>query len=385
MKKYNFDQVIDRRKTHSYKWDCKENEISLSIADMDFAVMPEIKEAIAKRSEENCFGYSMAYDKYFEAYKNWFGNRYHARFEIEDCIFSSGIVASLDSVIKRITNPGDGVLLLTPIYNVFFNIVKNNNRSLVNCPLLYKDGKYSIDWDLLEAKIKASKAIIFCNPHNPVGKRFNKEEILRIAELCKRNNVYLLSDEIHSDFDYNQDRYVSVLSCVDYDKLITFFSPGKTFNVAGLQSSIMVIKNKDLREKIQKGVYEDDIGEPNYFAVEPVIVAYTQGEEYVRELNEYISINRDIVRDFFKKNLPNLYLIENEATYLLWVDISHYQKDSDIFTKELRKETGLIVCPGSIYGDTRFIRVNIATPRAVLEDALNRLKKYISKLEGEKD
>lgn len=383
MSRYNFYILQNRRGTRSYKWDCSKEEISLSIADMDFPVMPEIKEAIRKRSEVDSYGYSMASDRYFEAYKNWFGTRYNSHFEKEDCIFSSGIVASLDSVIKRITKEDEGVLLMTPVYNVFFNIIKNNHRRLVDCPFIYKDYKYEIDWNLLEEKLKESKALIFCNPHNPIGKRYSKEEIEKIVSLCRKYDVFLLSDEIHCDIDYNSDRYVSILSASDYDKLITFLSPGKTFNVAGLQSSIMVIKNHELRELIQKGVYEDDIGEPNYFAIDPVIAAYENGESYVCELNNSLSDNRKLFSYYLKDNLPHLHLINNEATYLLWIDISYYSKPSDIFVKELKECTGLIVCGGDIYGDSRFIRVNIATSKEVINDALKRLHKYISKLEKE--
>lgn len=382
MSKYNFDKLKDRRHFESYKWDCNKEEISLSIADMDFPVMDEIKNAILKRSEQDSYGYSKVSEEYFKTYKNWFSNRYNAHFEIDECIFSLSIVASLDSIIKRITNEGDGVLLLTPIYNVFFNVIKNNNRTLIDCPLAYEDHRYSVDWDLLEEKIKVSKAIIFCNPHNPVGSIFNKEEINRIIDLCKKNDIYLLSDEIHCDIDYNQERYTSALSCDSYDKLITLLSPGKTFNVAGLHSSIIVIKDKDLREKIEKGIYEDDVGEPNYFSIDPVIAAYTHGEEYVFELNDYLSENREIVKEYISKKMSHLYLIDNKATYLLWVDISYYQKSSEVFANELRKEVGLIVCPGKIYGDDRFIRINIATSKDMLIDALERLHNYILKLEN---
>lgn len=381
MNKYNFDLTIDRRKTYSYKWDCKENEISLSIADTDFMVLPEIKEAILKRSDDERYGYTYVPNSYFEAYKKWFGNRYHASFEVSDCIYTTGIVASLDSVIKRITNPNDGVMILTPNYNVFFNIIKNNNRKLVDCPFRYENFRYEIDWALFESKLKEAKVFIFCNPHNPIGMRFSKEDILKVVDLCKKHDVYLLSDEIHADFDYNDERYVSTLSCVDYDKLMVFFSPGKTFNVAGLHSSIIVIKDKKLREKIQKGVYEDDIGEPNYFSVAPVIAAYTYGDHYVKEMNDYLVKNRELVKSYLLDNCPHLHLIDNEMTYLLWIDISHYQKPSNTFVDELRKEVGLILCPGNVYGDERFVRMNIATSCEILKDALERLHKYILKLE----
>ena len=375
MSKYNFNKIIDRRNMSSYKWDIKENELSLTIADMDFSVMPEITESINKIAKVSAYGYRYVPKEYFTSYVNHFTKRYGARFSEEDCIFSNGIVGSIDSILKRICKKGDGVAMLTPIYNVFFNCIKNNGLVLVDTPFIYENHKDTIDWELLEKNLKVAKAFIFCNPHNPIGKTFSEDEVKKIASLCEQNDVYLLSDEIHADFDYNGQKYVPVNKVSDYDKLISFYSPGKTFNLAGLHSSIVVIKEKSLRELLQKGIYEDDLGEANYFAIEPVMVAYNKGEQYIRELNEYLKNNRDLVR----KSIKNpLYLIENDSTYLLWIDVSKVCSGED-FCKELREETGLVLLPGKIYGDDRFVRVNVATSEEVLKDALERLNKYLTK------
>ena len=205
------------------------------------------------------------------------------------------------------------------------------------------------------------------------------EEINRLISLCKKYDVYLLSDEIHADLDFNKERYApayrSELS--DYEKLIVFLSPGKVFNVAGLQSSVVVCKNKELLEQIENYLYMDDIGGANYFSIDPVIAAFRNGEKYVEELNAYLNENRDFLIDFLNRKLPNLKLIGGEMTYLMWIDISAYSNDSEMFTLDLKERTGLIVAPGINYGGEGFIRLNIATPRKYLEDALNRLEKYI--------
>lgn len=379
MKKYNFDEVVDRRPYLSMKWSIPQDGISLSIADTDFVVTDEIKAEIARINEHGRFGYTGINDDYFNSYVHWFSNRYQASFEAKDCIFSTGVVVSLDCVIKKLLKVGDGVMMFTPTYNVFYNCIKNNGCILIDCPFIYNNYHYEINWELMEKDIKKAKAFILCNPHNPIGRKFNDVELAKMVAICRENDVYLLSDEIHSDIDYNQDKYVSTLKDIHYEKLITFLSPGKTFNLAGLHSSIIVIKNKELKEIIQSSVYHDDIGEPSYFSITPVIKAYEFGEDYVRQLNNYLYKNKMLVKDFINKH-KKLHLIGGNFTYLLWIDISSYGLDSDTFVKRLIDETGLVVSSGNIYGDSRFIRINIATSSLVLKDALDRLEIFISKL-----
>lgn len=378
MKKYNFEDIIDRRKTMSAKWGVGENEIPLSVADMDFSVMPEIREAIEKRSREDAYGYVEVSDAYFDSYVNWFTKRYNAVFTGQDCIFSTGVVSSLDSLLKRILKPAEKILMLTPIYNTFFNVVKNCKLDLVCCPFIYENHFYRIDWEEFQRIIESGgiKAFLLCNPHNPIGKQFSREEIQRFIDLCHENDVYFLSDEIHCDLDYNEKRYNSVLSFNTYPKTIVLLSPGKSFNLAGLHSSIVVVKDKELREVVQKGFWEDDVGEPNYFAIDPVIAAYTNGEEYIYELNNYLKANREYVESRLKK-WKNIYLIPSEATYLLWIDISYYG-DSDMFTKELKEMTGLVLLSGERYGDNHFVRMNIATNKKTLKEAMDRLDLFLA-------
>lgn len=390
MKNYNFDKTIDRKTTYSVRWDVKEGELPLNIADMDFEVLPEIKEAIKKRSELDCFGYIDTPKEYFDAYIYWWKTRHDLELKREWFMFSSSVVGSIDSILKTLLKEKDQVVMMTPIYNVFYNCIKNAGLVLKANSLFYNGKTYNIDWDNLEKLLseKETKAFILCNPHNPVGRGFNLEEIDRIINLCKQYDVYLISDEIHCDIDYNTNKYTSVFHSdfSDFQKIILLLSPTKIFNIAGLQTSTVLIKDEQLREKIQNGLYRDDIGEPNYFAVDPVITAYNHGEQYVTQINEYLRENFEFLQYFFDKFLENLKIVPISFTYLIWIDISHYGLDSKEFTSGLKKNTGLIVAPGENYGKegAYFIRLNIATPRYLLEDACNRLFRYIKQLEGEK-
>jgi len=386
MSKYNFDASINRKQSCSIRWNVNEGELPLDIADMDFMVMPEIKNAVKARAEQACYGYTFVPDSYYQAYIRWWRDRHNTILEKDWFIFSKSVVASIDSIFKHLGKPKDEVVMFTPVYNVFFNCVKNNNLVLKECEfILNKD--LSIDWKKLEIQLHEAKFFLLCNPHNPLGRKFTIEELNKIINLCKQNNVYIISDEIHGDIDLNKGRYISILNSevTRYDKVITLLSPSKVFNVAGLHSSAAVIPNNELKETVQNGFWQDDIGEPNYFAVDPVITAFTYGDEYVDQLNSYLNENRTFLMEFLLKNLPNLKIVSGTYTYLVWIDISCYSKDSRLFVKRLKESTGLIVAPGINYGKSGegYIRLNIATPRNNLIDACNRLMKYISEKEEE--
>ena len=381
MGKYNFNTSINRIETCSARWNVNENELPLDIADMDFLVMPEIEKAIKNRAEQACYGYTYVPEKYFEAYIRWWKDRHNTRLEKEWLIFSKSVVASIDSIFKHLGKAKDVVVMFTPVYKVFFNCIANNGLTLKECEFVI-DEETKINWDKLEQLIKDAKFFLLCNPHNPLGRKFTIEELNRIINLCKQNDVYLISDEIHADLDYNKDKYISVFNpeVVHYEKSMVLLSPGKVFNVAGLHSSVAVIPNKELREQIQNGFWQDDVGEPNYFAIDPVIVAFNEGDEYVKQLNSYLNENMAFLKEFLLKNLPNLKVVSGYFTYLVWIDISCYSNDSIQFVEQLKERTGLIVAPGINYGKSGkgYIRLNIATPKKNLKDACNRLLKYIT-------
>ncbi len=381
MSKYSFDVSFNRKQSCSIRWNVNEGELPLDIADMDFMVMPEIEKAVKARAEQACYGYTFVPDSYYQAYIRWWRDRHNTKLEKDWFIFSKSVVASIDSIFKHLGKPKDEVVMFTPVYNVFFNCVKNNNLVLKECEFILNK-ELNIDWKKLETQLHGASFFLLCNPHNPLGRKFTIEELNKIINLCKQNNVYVISDEIHGDIDLNKGRYISILNSevTRYDKVITLLSPSKVFNVAGLHSSVAVISNNELKEMVQNGFWQDDIGEPNYFAVDPVITAFTYGDEYVNQLNSYLNENRTFLIEFLLKNLPNLKIVSGTYTYLVWIDISCYSKDSRLFVKRLKESTGLIVAPGINYGKfgEGYIRLNIATPRKNLIDACNRLMNYIS-------
>lgn len=379
MSKYNFDQVVERRHTYSYKWDTKENVLPMWVADMDFPVLSDIVDAIKERADINSYGYIYAPEEYFLAYKNWWKRRHNVDLKTSDMLFSTGVVASIDCILKHMIPPQSGVVLQTPVYHTFFHCLNNNGHKLLENKLIYENGEYKIDFDNLEElfKLKETKAFILCNPHNPVGRIWNKEELLKIIDLCTKNNVLLISDEIHCDIVEPGQQYVPILSLTD--RAIALFAGSKVFNIASLQSSVVVCPNKEMREQLSSFLGQDDIGEPNYFAPAANIAAFNNGDQYVDELNSYLFENKKYVQSFIEKELPHLRLIDNKATYLLWLDISYYSSDSDDFVKKMQETTGLYVSSGASFGDSRFLRINIATKKANVIDACMRLKTFIDK------
>lgn len=378
-KKYNFDQTPLRRNTSSIKWDIKENELPMWVADMDFFPMDEIKEAIQKAAEEQSYGYTYPTQEFFDAYHNWWLKRHDVDIPIEWMIYATGVVSSLDCMVRELTKVNDGVLLLTPVYHTFFHVIENNKRIVVTSDLIKDGDNYYINYQDVERKIKEKrvKAIIFCNPHNPIGRIWQKEEIQKLYDICERYNVIFLSDEIHCDLVNPGYCYCSALK-VSKD-IITCLSPGKAFNLAGLHTSIVVIENKYRRELIQKALYRDDLGEASYFAIPATIAAYTYGADFIDELNQYLFSNKIFVFNYLRENLPEVRLISGPATYLLWLDISFLGIRSDVFAKELREETGLIVSPGYQFGQAgaNYLRINIATSLENVKDAMNRLYIFI--------
>ena len=377
--KYDFNKISERRNTHSDKWAVKENELPMWVADMDFVTMPEIQEAVINAAKDGSYGYSFCTDEFFKAYQYWWKSRHEIDIDYKNMVFVSGVVSALDSLVRTLTNENDNVMILSPVYNNFFTVVTSNKRNLVISNLIYKNDDFFIDYEDVEEKIKNNnvKLFIFCNPHNPIGKIWKKEEIEKLYHILNKYHVQMISAEIHCDIVEPGCKYVPALS-ISKD-IIVCIAPSKVFNLAGLQSAVTVVNNPELKEKIQKAFYHDDIGEPNYFAVPATIAAYTKGATYVDELNQYLLSNKEYVKEFLNKNLPNVKLVSGQATYLLWLDISHYGIPSDVFVKELRKETGLYINDGLHYGPNGgdFIRVNIATNLDNVKDGMNRLYSYL--------
>ncbi len=387
MNKYNFDKTTDRRNTHSYKWDTHlpENTLPMFVADMDFEVLPEIKNALLKRVNIGSFGYTFIPEEYYLAFQSWWEKRHNIHFEREWMIYSSGVIPAISSIVRRITKEGDNVLMLEPIYNTFYNSILNNKRKAVESKIIYKNGAFAIDFEDLELKMSDphTELMIFCNPHNPIGKIWNKEEINKVANLALKHNVKILSDEIHCDIVKPGCSYNPFLLAAPQSKdiLITCISAAKVFNMSGLQCACVVIPNEALRKYIDRGLNNDEVAEPNFFAIDPVIAAFKYGEEYVDELNQYIQNNKEYVYDFFERNYPKATVIKGEATYLMWVDLGEYIQSSDQFVEELVKETGLLLASGRKYGPDGegFVRINVGTSLSNVKDGMNRIKSYFDR------
>lgn len=384
----NFDEVLNRRGTNSLKWDVPENELPLWVADMDFAAAPAIQNAIKKRMECPVLGYSIIPEEWNKAYVGWWKRRYNYEMDANSLIFCTGVVPAISSIVRKVTTPAENVVILTPVYNIFFNSIVNNGRNVLQCPLAYENGAFSIDWERFEADLAnpQTSLLIFCNPHNPVGKIWSKEEIARVGELCKKHGVTVISDEIHCDLTVPNKHYIPFASVSETCKeiCITCIAPTKTFNIAGLQTAAVAVAEPTLRHKVWRALNTDEVAEPNVFAIQAAIAAYNEGEEWLEELLKYIQGNREFVTDFMAKEIPQITLIEAEATYLLWLDCKDYCKKRGINSEELeadiRKNAQVFISKGSIYGDAGegFLRMNIACPKATLQEALNRLKEYFN-------
>ncbi|MCQ2585477.1 MAG: pyridoxal phosphate-dependent aminotransferase [Treponema sp.] len=383
---YNFDIIADRRGTNSMKWNVKKNELPLWVADMDFDTAPEIKAAILERAELGAYGYAETNEAWENAYCAWWKNRYNFEIKKEWLIFSTGVVPTISSTVRKITTPGENVLLLTPTYNIFYNSIVNNGRNPVECELKYNGEKYEIDFSELEKKLqdKQTSMMILCNPQNPVGKIWSKEELARVGDLCAKNNVVVLSDEIHCDITEPGKYYVPFASVNEtcHNNCIMAVAPTKTFNLAGLGTSAVVVPNENLRHKVWRGLNTDECGEPNAFAVQGAVSAFTKGEPWLDELRTYVWENRRIVETFLEKELSCLKAIKSDATYLIWIDISRTGMDGETFTEKLREKTGLVLSEGNQYGKggENFVRINLATSHEIVKDALARLKSFVKSL-----
>lgn len=382
--KYDFDTCVDRRNTNSLKWDVKDNELPMWVADMDFQTAPEVREEIIKRAEHGVFGYSVVSEEWYDAYVNWWKKRHGLKMDRDSLIFCTGVIPAISSIVRKLTTPAEKVLIQTPVYNIFFNCILNNGREVIESPLMYDGSEYSVDFCDLEKKLSDPQTalMILCNPHNPVGKIWDKETLSRIGELCKKHGVIVISDEIHCDITDPGCGYIPFASVSDVCReiSITLIAPTKAFNLAGIQTSAVFASNAFLRHKIYRGLNTDEVAEPNAFAVNAAVAAFTRGGEWLDELREYIYKNKKITSEFLIKELKEVRLVPSKATYLLWLDCSLFSDDSDELAEFIRSATGLYLSSGSVYGlDSKsFLRLNIACPKDRLVDGLLRLKQGVS-------
>lgn len=376
---YDFDTVIDRRNTDAMKWNIAPGELPMWVADMDFAAAPEIRKAMQKRLDHGIFGYSEIPDAWYEAYIGWWKARHGFEMERDWLVFCTGVVPAISSIVRKLTTPNENVLIQTPVYNIFFNSILNNGCRVLESPLTYANGVYAIDWADLGSKLADPQTtlMILCNPHNPIGKIWEKDTLARIGALAKRHHVTVVSDEIHCDITAPGKSYVPFLSVSDDCRAvgISAIAPTKAFNLAGMQTAAVCVPDPTLRHKVWRGLNTDEVAEPNAFAVPAAVAAFTEGAPWLDAMRTYVFENRSIAAERIANTLPKVRVIDGEATYLLWLDVSAITPDGTALCRYLQERTGLIVSAGASYGasGTAFLRVNLACPKAVLADGLDRL------------
>ena len=377
---YQFDKSINRRGTLSMKWEVGESELPMWVADMDFETAPEIHEAIRKRAEHGVFGYTIIPEEWYDSIREWWKKRHHFHLKKEWLIFCTGVVPAISTAVRKLTSVAEKIVLLTPVYNIFFNSIVNNGRNVVECPLTYDGESYGVDFEKLERVLADPQTtmLIFCNPHNPVGKIWEKGTMERIGALCWKHHVVVISDEIHCELTDPGKEYIPFASVSEECKKnsITCIAPTKAFNLAGIQTAAVMVPDPYLRHQMGRALNTDEVAEPNVFAMTAAIAAYREGGPWLVGLRAYLYENKQTAKAFLEQELPDIHLVESEATYLLWLDCRELVEDTEELEQVLRKETGLYLSNGGQYGESgkSFLRMNIACAHTVLEDGLERLK-----------
>ena len=389
MGNWNFDEIIERRGTYAEKYNFEnrpDDTIPLWVADMDFRVCPSVTEALRSRAEHGIYGYSNPGKEYYDALLGWFSSRFGWQTEKDWVVNTPGVVYALNTAVRSLTQPQDAVMILTPVYRPFFNVVLNNGRTLVECPLVNQDGAYQIDFADFERKIIDNnvKMFILCSPHNPIGRVWQKEELEQIADICLRHNVLVVSDEIHADFVYPGYKHIpfASLSKEAEQHCIVCTAPSKTFNLAGLQCSNIFIPNAEIRDAFTRELSREGYHSPNVMGMLACRAAYAEGGPWREDLIRYLSGNLEFVRWFLRENLPMVRLTEPQGTYLIWLDFRDLGLSAAALEDLVSNKARLWLDDGLIFGKEGelFERVNIACPRSLLVEAFQRLKDAVDQL-----
>ncbi|MBO7370892.1 MAG: pyridoxal phosphate-dependent aminotransferase [Bacteroidales bacterium] len=385
---YDFDEIVNRRGSGSVKWDARppfgipgEEVIPLWVADMDFKAAPFILDALKKRVDHGVFGYVNVPDSYYDAVISWFAGRHGWKMEKEWILYTTGVVPALSAVIKAFCKPSDKVIVQTPVYNCFFSSIRNNGCERLDVPLLYHDSTYSFDFDALERACADPKArvLLLCNPHNPAGRVWKADELERVGKIARRHGVVVVSDEIHCEIIMPGHRFVpfASVSAGNQSCCVTLCSPSKSFNIAGLQIANIVTDNADWLKRIDRAVNDNEICDVNPFGVAALQAAYSeQGARWLEELNEYIFANYSLLKEV----ITDFPVCKLEGTYLAWIDVSSIGLPSEKMEEELLRKEKVWVNAGTMYGTEGFIRVNLACPRSVLSEGLERLRRGLASL-----
>ena len=389
--KFNFDKIIDRTNNFSAKWSemnknfGTNNLLPMWVADIDFLTAPCVMEALKDRLEQGIFGYTTRPSSYNESIVNWLDNRFSWKINQEWLMFSPAVITSISLLIQNLTQKNDKIMIQEPVYSPFHSIVESNERNLVISPLVkLDDGSYVMDYEDIEAKIKDVKVFILCNPHNPVGRVWTREELTRLGEICLKHNVLVISDEIHSDIILKNHKHTPFASISKEfrENTITCMAPTKTFNLAGLQSSFLVISNPYYYEVMDKAFSILDIKRNNAFSLVATEAAYNYGEDWLYELIKYIEDNVDFAIDYIKNHMPQLKVKKPEGTYLLWVDFSNLNVDKKDLKNALINKGRIALSDGSSFGigGAGYYRINLACPRSMVLEGLKRIEFAIKSL-----
>lgn len=383
----NFNKPINRLNTSSLKWDSikirteKENVLPFWVADSDYMTAKPIMEALTSRIKNGAFGYTYVDQEYLEIVKNWVWRRYQYRIEKDWIVTTPGIVPALFFAINALTTPEAKIIIQSPVYNPFYSVIINNNRKILENKLLPIDNTYQMDFINLEALLKeGAEMMILCSPHNPVGRVWTEAEILKVVKLCKQYNCLLVSDEIHCDLVFKEYPFTSIGKYFHlYDKMIICTAPSKTFNIAGLMTSNIIIKDLTLREKFKRELSIRSIGDPNLFGIEACKAAYTKCDDWLEAQVKHIQKNAMLVNQYFKKHIPEAKIAKLEGTYLMWIDMRFMHLTSEVLVKKLI-DYGVFVNPGAMYGADYdgFIRLNIACPQQQLQKGLEIIGKFVA-------
>lgn len=386
MAEYNFDNITDRRCTNSLKYDFAEENgyppdvLPLWVADMDFPAAPPILEALHKAVDHGIFGYSDVKNEYYEAVSEWFKRHFNWKPKSQWLVKTPGVVFALSMAVRSLTEPKDSVMIQPPVYYPFFSVIRNNDRNLVENKLIYNNGRYEIDFEDFEAKIKERnvKLFILCSPHNPIGRVWTKTELQKIGEICKKYGVIVVSDEIHCDFAFPEHPHtVFAAACPDLEeRSIICTAPSKSFNLAGLQVSNIWIPNEEYRQRFLQELDRSGGSLLNTLGLTAAQAAYENGDEWLSQCKDYLRGNLNYLRDFLRDRLPEIHLVEPEGTYFAWLDCSELGLEHEELKEFIVNKAGLWLDDGYIFGEnsTRFQRVVLACPRKTLYQALEKLE-----------
>jgi cystathionine beta-lyase len=384
---YDFDKIISRRGTNCVKWDefTDPDIIPLWVADMDFETAPSVQQALMKRMQHGCFGYTLVPESFYNATIQWFQHRHGWSIERPSFIYTSGVVPAISAIIKAVTSPGDKVLVQTPVYNCFFSSIRNNGCTLAENPLKMEGNRYEVDWQDFEAKCAdpSVKVFLLCNPHNPAGRVWTRQELVQMGNICLKHGVFVISDEIHCEFVMPGHTYTPFASISEDFAMncAVCLSPSKAFNIAGLQIANIIVKNEKVRKRVDKAININEVCDVNPFGVIALQAAYSaEGEEWLNQLCHYISDNYLMACQLFTEALPQCPVTTLEGTYLMWVDIRATGKTSRQVTDHLLRKAKVYVNCGTMYGEATgegYIRINLATRRNLLEEGIMRIIKSL--------